>query len=112
MPEGVYGVDFPSFRKPEIEQLRPSRSEENDRGLDVAVNDSEMVRSREGIGERRRMPKCLVERQRSTRQTGGKSFALQVLHYEELDVVLVADVVEDADVGMIQPRDRARFPLE
>ena len=42
----------------------------------------------------------------------GERFALDVLHDEKVDAVFVAYVVEDADVRVVQARDRARFLLE
>ena len=38
--------------------------------------------------------------------------AVEALHDEKVDAVLVADVVEGADVRMIQRGDRLRFALE
>ena len=37
---------------------------------------------------------------------------LPVLHDEKRDALLLADVIERADVGMIELRDDARFPME
>ena len=38
--------------------------------------------------------------------------AFQILHDQEVDPVLLADVMERADVRMVQARDRLGFPLE
>lgn len=35
-----------------------------------------------------------------------------MLHHEEADPVLVSDVVEGADVGVVELRERRRLPLE
>ncbi len=42
----------------------------------------------------------------------GERFALEVLHDDELDAALAADVVEDADVGMFETTDRLRLAFE
>ena len=39
-------------------------------------------------------------------------FSFEILHDEELEAVLLADVVERADVGMVQPRDGSGLALE
>ena len=47
-----------------------------------------------------------------SRVMGGERFALQVLHDEEIKAVLPADVVEGADVRMVQTRSRPGLALE
>ena len=54
----------------------------------------------------------LVESERTLHEPLGQGLALEVLHDEELDAVLVADVVQRADVGVGKRRDGLRFPLE
>ena len=54
----------------------------------------------------------LGERQRPPREPLGQRLALEPLHDQEVDAVLVADVVERADVRVIERRDRARLALE
>ncbi len=56
--------------------------------------------------------KCLVERQRATFEPLGQRLALQVLHHQKVGVLLPADVVERADIGMVECRDRFGFALE
>ena len=46
------------------------------------------------------------------RDSIGERLPFQILHDEEVDRVLTTDVVERADVRMIQRRDRARFTVE
>ena len=53
-----------------------------------------------------------IERQRPLLQPIGQRLAFQVLHHEERRAVVLADVVERADVRMIELRDRARFAVE
>ena len=51
-------------------------------------------------------------RQRSFAEAGFEAFAVDVLHDEEVDRPLAADVVERADVGVIQAGDGSGFALE
>jgi hypothetical protein len=52
------------------------------------------------------------ERERAFFQAIGESFALKVFHHDVAHAVLFADIVELADVGMIQGRDGAGFAFE
>jgi hypothetical protein len=54
----------------------------------------------------------LFERQRSRFQALGQSFALQALHHQIIDAVLVPDVVQHANVRMIELRDDLCFALK
>ena len=54
----------------------------------------------------------LGERQRVTPDPLAECFAFQVLHHQEVGPVLGADVVQGADVGMVQSGDRLGFALE
>ena len=54
----------------------------------------------------------LGERQRPAREPRAERLAVEILHHQELDAVLLADVVERADVRMVEPRDGARLALE
>ena len=54
----------------------------------------------------------LVEGQRASAQTIGQRLALQVFHNEIADPVLLADVVEMADVGMAQTGNGAGLAIE
>ena len=54
----------------------------------------------------------LLDRQRPLGQAVGQRLAFQILHDQVVGAVLVSDVVERADVGMIQRRDGPRFAVE
>jgi hypothetical protein len=54
----------------------------------------------------------LIQRQGAAGQPCGERFPLQVLHDEVVDAVLLANVVEGADVGMLQAGDGVGFALE
>ena len=54
----------------------------------------------------------IAGRERSLVDAGREVLAVQVLHDEKVDAVLVADIVKDADVGVIEAGSRAGLPLE
>ena len=70
------------------------------------------VSPREATGDLNPVLKRLIERQRSLRQPLRERLPLEVLHHQEVDAVLCANVVEHADVWVIERRDRARLLLE
>ena len=82
----------------------------------VTVRFIERVRNLKGVFER------LLQRKRTLRQPIRERLALEVLHHDVVDVILAADlsavalakvdVVEGADVRMIQARNGARLLLE
>src|SRR2546426_6941882 len=57
-------------------------------------------------------PQDLLEGKRALLQPIGERLAFEVLHDQEVDPVMPADVVEDADVGMAQGRDGPGLALE
>src|ERR1700674_473947 len=54
----------------------------------------------------------LLQRQRTFQQTLRERLAFEIFHYQIIDTVLLADVEESADVGMIQAGNGASFALE
>ena len=70
------------------------------------------VRFRQRLGDFDRVAKHLVERQAAARQPRRQRLAFEKLHHQEVDAVLMADVVQVADVRVIQRGDRARLALE
>ena len=54
----------------------------------------------------------LSERQRSLLQPVSERLSLEQFHHQVVDAVLVTDVVERADVRVVETRDRARLVLE
>ena len=51
-------------------------------------------------------------RQRTLRQAVGQRLAFQILHDQEVDAILMADVVQGANVGMVQRRYSAGLAIE
>jgi hypothetical protein len=65
-------------------------------------------RIRDGNGNFERF----IQRHRTPRQARGPSLALDEFHDQKIDVVLPADVVQRADMRMVQGRDRLCLALE
>jgi hypothetical protein len=70
------------------------------------------VRRVERFGDLRRDDQGPFDGKRTGLQRIGERFAFEQLHDQEGDAVLIADVVERADGGVIQARDRARLTCE
>jgi len=65
-----------------------------------------------GAGDLGRDCQRVVERQGATLDPAGQRLAIEVLHDEIRRAVLFADVVQRADVRVLELRDRARFAIE
>ena len=96
----------------EVEKLRAGARQHDVGRLEVAVDDAVAVRAIERVGDLGAVADHLVGGQRPARQPAGQRLALQVLHDEEGDAFLLADVVEHADVRMVHRPDRPRFAVE
>ena len=72
----------------------------------LAVRAVERIRDLAGALDR------LGKWQRPASEPVGQRLAVEPFHDEELDAVLVADVVEGADVRVVQRRDGTRLTLE
>lgn len=70
------------------------------------------VRLAQRVGNFGGVTKRLVKRQRPFRKAGGQRFALQQLHGDEVPAVNLVDVVNDADIGVIEGRGSLRFTLK
>ena len=76
------------------------------------MNDALTMRTVQRISDLDRAREGRVERQRSLRQPRGERFAVDELHDEKVDALIVADVVDRADVRMVERCHRARLPFE
>ncbi len=70
------------------------------------------VRFVESVGDLDSILQCLIKRKRAFAQTVGQDLPFDVLHDDEVDAVLAADIVERTDVWMVQAGDGSGFPLE
>jgi hypothetical protein len=76
------------------------------------VNHAVTVRVIERLGDLNRKMDDVANRQRSPLEPGGQRLPFDVLHHQEGSVAVPADVVERADVRMVQGGDGACFVLE
>jgi hypothetical protein len=76
------------------------------------MDDALRVRGVEAGGDLPRQLHRFGHRNWTTCDPVGKRLSLDELHDEEIDAILGADVVQRADVEMLDGRDRARFALE
>ena len=81
-------------------------------GLEIAMRDALAVRLVERVGDLDRDLQRLVERQRPFLEARGQRLALEMRHDEVVRAIDAADVVDAADVGMVQGRDGASLALE
>ena len=80
--------------------------------LDVAVGHPGPMRAVERVGDLRGELERLIERERAACDARRQRLALQVLHHHVAGAILVADVVEHADVRVVQRSHGAGFALE
>ena len=66
----------------------------------------------EGLGNFNAVADHLVNREAALAQSFCQRDAVTELHHENVDTRLVPDVVQRADVRMVQARDRPGFPFE
>ena len=106
-------VALAQLGEPEVEQLDARLGEHHVARLDVAVGDAFAVRARERLRQGGRVLERLVERQRAPRAAGAPSVSpSRYSMTRNSSAVLLADVVERADVRMVEPRDGPGLALE
>jgi hypothetical protein len=80
--------------------------------LDVAVDDPGGVRSLERVGDFDRERQQQIDLERAPGDAMLQRRPVEELHHEECAAVLFADVVDSADVGMVQRRCGPRLAPE
>ena len=85
---------------------------ENVRRLDVPMDDPLRVRGLERVGDLDGEVKQFVRLERLARNAMLQGLSLQQLHRDEGLAFVLVDVVNRADVGMVERGRRLRFPLE
>jgi len=100
------------FRETEVQELRAGLGEHDIAGFQIAMDHAVAVGGVESVGDLNGVVQRLIGRQPAFPQPLGEGFALQILHDEEIDAVLMADVVERTDVRMAQAGDGLGFALE
>ena len=100
------------LRDAEVEQLRAIPGQRDVGGFEVPVHDSVTMRLGQCARDLASVAQHVLDGERSVDQPLGQRCALEILHDEERQAVLVADVVQRADVRMIQAGNRAGFSFE
>ena len=91
----------------EVENLDHSRIVDHHVGrLQVAVNDACRMGARQRIGNLQRILRGHIGRQTAARDRLVEGLPSDVLHHHVVHAVLRTDVVNDANVGVLQAGDR------
>ena len=98
----------------EVGQPRPPVAPDQDVvGVDVGVQDPLLVRGAERVGEPLAVLDDLVDRQRlAAGEAGAQAHPVHQLHHQPRHAVLLVGGEHRGDVGMQQPRRRARLAQE
>ena len=101
------------FGEAEVQHLHGAVFADLDvRGLQIAVDDSLIVRRFERLGDLLRNRERLRERNRALCDPLGKRRAFNQLHDQRMDPVRVFESVDVCDVRMVERRQHLRFALE
>ena len=96
----------------EVEQLRAALGQHDVARLQVAMHDPVPVGARERVTDFDPDFQGLLERDGALLQATAQRLALEVLHHQEVDLVLVTDVEQRADPRMIQCGNMAGLAFE
>jgi hypothetical protein len=101
------------LRQTEIHELGlAARGQEDVRGLDVAVHDAFLMGSIKCVGNLNADIEQRIQRERAPRHSLLERFTLEQFHYQEELPFVLLNVVNGADVGVIQRRSRPCFAAE
>ena len=100
------------FRQPKIQQLRACLRQHDVARLQISVDDTLSMGLVEGRGDFNGNPQKLLSGQRALLQPLRQRLSFQVLHHQKIKSLLSANVMERADIRMIQIRDGPGFPLK
>jgi hypothetical protein len=95
------------LRQPEIEKLHALLRQQDVGRLQITVHDALAVRRVQGFANLHAALECLLDRQRT-----GDGSSLDVLHDEVAAALVLPDVVQRADVRVIERRDRPGLAFE
>ena len=108
---GVGGVSLPLLGQAEVQMLGPGLREHDVPGLQVPVHDALPVRRVQGLGDLDAALERLLQGQRPLQQQVREGLSLQELNDQLVDPVVLAHVVECADVGVGQTGDGLVLPF-
>jgi hypothetical protein len=101
------------FRQSEIQNLGvPTIGDENIGGLDVAMNDAFCVRRIQSVGHFKPGFENLLQRERAPHDQMLEGAALQILHGDEHASIVPGDLINRADIRMIEGRGSAGLAPE
>jgi hypothetical protein len=107
----ILGLQEPG--ETEVKDLHPALGGDHDVvGFQVAVDDAVAVGVGERLGDRDRGADPFPDRHRPAADAVPQGLPLDQLHDQELDPVLLADLVDDGDAGVVQGRRRLRLAAE
>ncbi len=100
-------------REPEVQDLGPAaRSDHDVAGLEIAMDDPLLVRGLERLGDPGRDRARAALGQRPRAQELRERLPRHQLEHQEVDAVLAVEIEQGRDVGMEEPRQRARLEPE
>ena len=112
-PSAEPAADSAAVASPKSSSFAPDLRQHDVRGLQVAMDDALAVRAVERAGDlRSRRRRAWSSGNGAPGEPIGERLALEQLHHQVVDAILVADVEQRADVRVVQARDGARFALE
>src|SRR5271157_2587588 len=101
------------LRQAEVENLGVSAlGYENIGGLDVAMNDARLMGGVQRIGDVNSQRQQQFRFQRTAADAMLQRHSIEKFHGNERSTVLLVNVVDSADVGMVQRRGGASFAAE
>jgi len=109
----VGDLDARTAGQAEVEQLRTRAREDDVAGLEVAVDDARAMRAVERVGDLRAVAEDVAQRQRAAPESVRERLSFEELEDEiGLPCLRLADVVQAADVRMLELGDGLRLALE
>ena len=98
------------LRQTKIQNLdSPIFRDENILRLQIAVDDSLLMCRRQPVCDMHSVVESLALRQHASVQHLAQAFAFQKLGNQKRSAVVLADVEDGKDIGMVQRRNRPRF---
>ena len=94
----------PQLRQTEIEELDPRRGQHDVPRLQITMDDPGAMGLVERVGDLERVPDEPVDRQSAALQPLRERLTFQILHDEIVGAVLMPDVMERADVRVLERR--------
>ena len=100
------------FGQSKVHQLGAGFGQHDVARLQVAMDHSVLIRFLEALADVDSVLQHLLRRQRSFHQAIAQGLAVEEFHDQEIRPILVADVMQGTDIGVVQRRNSPRFALE